>query len=363
MAQSYSPAIRTKNFELLQQLKRGMVTIFMKIAITGGAGSIGRRIVQAYLDAGHDVLVIDSLIHRTQQVVDPRARLYRVDIRDKIVGTILQEERPDIVSHHVSQQPCVIPGAQVITDADVHIHGLLHVLEGSVNAAVKKFIFASGGNDLYERTTNLPVTEDAPLSPQNAHDISKVAGECYVRYFTRCYGLQHTILRYADVYGANKNMQEPAARASHPIHYLLSMLAQQRSPIIRGTGKEARDHIFIDDVVQANMQALDLGHNQTFNISSGQAYSLNQLFQIIASLLKSSIEPTYLFSFSDAKRDMALDNTRAQRDLQWQPEISLTVGIQCLIEEMGLEGEPSAQSDVMVRQKKDDTEQRALTMV
>lgn len=335
----------------------------MKIAITGGAGSIGRRIVQEYLDAGHDVLVIDSLVYKTQQVVDPRARLYRVDIRDKIVSTILQEERPDIVSHHVSQQPPVLPGTQAITDADVQIRGLLHVLESSVNASAKKFIFASSGNDLYERTANLPVAEDIPISPQSAHDISKVAGEWYVRYFTRLYGLQHIILRYADVYGANMSMQEPTSRTSHPIHYLLSMLAQQRSPIIRGTGKEVRDHIFIDDVIRANLQALDLGHNQTFNISSGQGYSLNQIFQITASLLKSSIEPTYLFNFCEEKHDIVLDNTQAQHCLQWQPEISLTAGIQRLIEAMKLGDEQSAQSDAMARQKQNDTEKCALTTV
>lgn len=359
MAQIFSQVKRLRKIELLQQLKRGMVTI-MKIAITGGAGSIGRRIVQAYLDAGHDVLVIDSLIYKTRQVVDPRARLYRVDIRDKIVSTILQEERPDIVSHHVSQEPSVVPGEQLIANADVHIRGLLNVLEGSVNACAKKFIFASGGNDLYEQTGDLPVSEDAPLSPQSAYDISKVAGEWYVRYFTQHYSLQHIILRYADVYGANPNVQE---RASHPIHYLLSMFAQKRSPIIRGTGKELRDHIFIDDVVRANLQALDLGNNQTCNISSGQGYSLNQLLQITANQLKSSIEPTYLFSFMEEKRNIALDNTRAQHSLRWQPEISLTTGIQRLIAEMRLEEQPIQSGVITTRQKKSETEKRELSMV
>jgi UDP-glucose 4-epimerase len=358
MAQIFSLAIVMRKIELLQQLKRGMVHL-MKIAITGGAGSIGRRIVQAYLDTGHDVLVIDSLVYRMQQVVDPRARLYRVDIRDKVLSTILQEERPDIVSHHVSQQPSVVPGEQLITDADVHIRGLLNVLEGSVNASVKKFIFASGGNDLYERTENLLVAEDAPLSPQSAHNISKAAGEWYVRYFTRLYGLQHTILRYADVYGANTSVHE---HTSHPIHYLLSMFAQQRSPIIRGTGKEVRDNIFIDDVVRANLQVLNLGNNQTFNISSRQGYSLNQIFQITASLLKSSIEPTYLFSFSEEKYGIALDNTRAQRCLQWQSEISLTTGIQCLIKEI-LGDERPIQNGAKAQKKKSSPEKRELTTV
>jgi UDP-glucose 4-epimerase len=333
----------------------------MKIAITGGAGSIGNRITQAYLDVGHDVLVIDSLTFRKQRVIDPRARLYRVDVRDKVLSTILQEERPDIVSHHISQQPSVVPGEQLLTEADIHIRGLLNVLESSVNASVKKFIFASGGNDLYERTANLQVTEDAPLNPQSAHDISKAAGEWYVRYFTRHYGLQHTILRYADVYGASISAEE---RCSHPIHYLLSMFAQQRSPIIRGTGKEVRDHIFIDDIVQANLQVLNLGNNQTFNISSGQGSSLNQIFQIIASLLKSDIEPTYLFSlFLEEQYGIVLDNTRAQRGLEWQPEVSLTTGIKSLIKEMRWEDEQPSQNGTMLPKRQSNREKRELTPV
>jgi UDP-glucose 4-epimerase len=333
----------------------------VRIAVIGGAGYIGSSIVQAYLEAGHDVQIIDSLIHKKAQVIDPRARLYRVDIRDKILSTILQEERPDIVSHHISQQPSAVPGEQLITDADVYIRGLLNVLESSVNASVKKFIFASSGNDLYERTVNLLVSEGAPLSPQSAHDISKIAGEWYVRYFTRHYGLQHTILRYADVYGATTGIEE---RYMHPIHYLLHMLIQQRSPVIQGAGKEVRDHIFIADVVRANLQALNLGNNQTFNISSGQGYSLNQIFQIIASQLKSSIEPTHLFSCLEEKSGIVLDNKRAQRGLEWQPEISLTTGILRLIQAMSGKDERATTRDgTTIGKKRSSLEKRELTTV
>ena len=137
----------------------------MKIAITGGAGFIGAHLTRAYLDAGHNVLVIDNLAHGFRQDIDPRARFYQVDIRDEKLRTILQMERPDIVSHHAAQQTD-LPGEQALRDADLHIRGLLNVLDSCVNASVHKFIFASGGDSMYGHVASeaLPVSEDMPLS-------------------------------------------------------------------------------------------------------------------------------------------------------------------------------------------------------
>src|SRR5437899_132217 len=110
----------------------------MKIAITGGAGFIGSHLTKAYLDAGHDILVIDSLIHSSRKAVDPRARFYQMDIRDSKLYTVLERERPDIVSHHAVQRlENTLPLVGVsVTDADAHIRGLLNVLDACVSASV-----------------------------------------------------------------------------------------------------------------------------------------------------------------------------------------------------------------------------------
>ncbi len=296
----------------------------MKIAITGGAGFIGSYLTNAYLDAGHDVIVIDSLAYGVQQTIDPRARFYQIDIRDAKLRTILQLERPDLVSHHVRQQQS-LPGEQALIDADVHVRGLLNVLNSCVNASVKRIIFASGGNSMYTQSAyeQTPLTEEMPVSPRSAYDISKAAGEWYVRYYTQQYGLKHTILRYADVYG------EPGrTRFLHPVCYFITMLLEGRRPIIRGTGKEVRDHIFIDDIVRANLKVVSGAEDLTLHISSGQGSSTNQLYRIVAQMVGSEIEPIYL-SGSLAEQDaVVLDNTRARQVLGWHPEISLTEGIQ-----------------------------------
>src|SRR5579859_785713 len=190
----------------------------MKIAMLGGAGFVGSHLTRAYLNAGHDVFVIDSLVHGMREAVDPRARFYHLDIRDGKLQAVLQAERPDIVSHHAVQREPSVPCEGSLIDADVHIRGLLNVLDGCVNAQVSKLIFASGGNSLYRKRplqgveTTMPISEEIEACPLYPQDISKLAGEWYVRYYTQQYRLPHLILRYADIYG-----EADAARARHPL--------------------------------------------------------------------------------------------------------------------------------------------------
>ena len=319
----------------------------MKIAIMGGAGFIGSHLAKAYLDAGHDVLIIDTLVNSSRDAVDPRTRFYSIDIRDSQLQNLLQRERPDVVSYHVAHrsQSDLPLEERSLLDADVHVRGLLNVLDSCVAASVSKFIFASGGNDLYERGEYIEngngavdregdespfvVNEDSPLFPQKPSAITKVAGEGYVRYYTRHYGLPHTILRYADVYGET-NIES----ARHPLTYFARMLLEQGRPTIRGAADATRDHIFIDDVVRANLAALARGRNQTLHISSGQGYSKNELFASVTGALRSDMEPLYLSSSLTRVTSCVLDNTQAGLALGWRPEVDLFTGVRRAIERL-----------------------------
>lgn len=318
----------------------------MKIAITGGAGFIGSHVAKAYLDAGHDVLVIDTSADggsNGRLASDARARFYQLDIRDQKLCTILQNERPDVVSHHVAQQwqRAYTDAQQARLDADVHVRGLLNVLESCAATSVQQVIFASGGNGLYgcagvagmteetEETVAATVTEHTALCPRSPQDISSVAGEWYVRYYAQHYGIKHTILRYADVYGDTRS-----DFARHPVDCFISTLLAGRSPIIRGAIDEIHDHIFIDDVVRANLRVLEHGYNQTLHISSGAGHTVRGLYQEVAHLLDSDQEPVYISNALVKPSSVVMDNTRARNLLRWQPEVSLMEGIQLALQRM-----------------------------
>jgi UDP-glucose 4-epimerase len=305
----------------------------MKIAVLGGAGFVGSHLTQAYIHAGHDVFVIDSLVHGMRDVVDPRARFYHLDIRDRKLQAVLEAERPDVVSYHAVQRERTLPYESSLLDADVHIRGLLNVLDGCVNAQVAKLIFASGGNSLYQHyglhsaESALPVREGVEVYPQRPQDISKIAGEWYVRYYTRQYRLPHLILRYADIYG-----EIDAVRAWHPLTAVLAQLTCRRRPIIRGSDRNVRDHIFIDDVVRANLAALERGYNETLHISSGQGYTLRQFYDAVARALQSDLLPMYASPSLGEPNAIILDNRRATLVLGWRPEIDFLTGVDLAVE-------------------------------
>jgi len=328
----------------------------MKIAITGGAGFVGSHLTIAYLDAGHDVLVIDSLAHGSRQHVDDRARFYQVDVRDIKVQEILQLERPDVVSHHVAQCAASFPEASLLADADVQLRGLLNVLDGCISASVSKFIYASNGSTLYQP---MPVTvasrsefrianEDTPTCPQHYNDISKLAGEWYVRYFSQNYGLEYTILRYAQIYGESPG-EAWREQARHPVTYFADMLSRGLRPVIRDSARDVRDHIYIDDVARANLRALERGRNSTMHIASGRGYSLDQLFKAVAAQFSSDLLPVSIGSARTEPTALVLDNTLARQQLDWQPQIDIAEGVKRAVEALCGQRVPARETETPAR--------------
>ena len=311
----------------------------MKIAITGGAGFVGSHLTRAYLDAGHDVLVIDNLARGSRQDVDERARFYQVDVRDRKVQEILQQERPDVVSHHAAQCAATFPEASLLADADVQLRGLLNVLDGCISASVPKFIYASNGSTLYQpvpviaskRSEFHIVREYSPVNPQQSNDISKLAGEWYVRHFSQNYGLEHTILRYAHIYGESHGVEQ-GEQTRHPVTYFADMLSRGRRPVIRGSAIDVRDHIYIEDVTRANLRALERGRNCTMHISSGKGYSLDQLFKAVAAQFSSDLLPVSIGSAGTEPTALVLDNALARQQLDWQPQVDIAEGIKRAVE-------------------------------
>ncbi|HXF82016.1 MAG TPA: NAD-dependent epimerase/dehydratase family protein [bacterium] len=293
----------------------------MKILVTGGAGFIGSHVVDAYLAAGHAVVVVDSLTSGRREVLNPRALFVELDIRDPALREVFERERPEVVNHHAAQAAVPASVADPVHDADVNIMGTLHLLELCREFGVRRFVFASTGGAIYGEPERLPADETHPTRPLSPYGISKMTGEHYVR----CYGTAMTwaILRYANVYGPR---QDPHGEAGVVAIFAHAMLAGHR-PTIFGDGTQSRDFVYVQDVARANVLAAESDASGLANIASGEETSINDLYRRLAELTGFREPPVYGARRPGDVYRIALDPRRAEEWLGWTAEIGLSEGL------------------------------------
>lgn len=295
----------------------------MKILVTGGAGFIGSHVVDGYLSAGHQVVVVDNLSTGKKSNLNPAAAFYELDVASPKLGGVFAAERPDLVSHHAAQASVKVSTDDPLFDAQQNVIGLLNVLDACVKYGVKKVIFASSGGAIYGEPRRLPVKEDHALRPRSPYAINKMAGEHYLRYFTQDYGLEHTVLRYANIYGPR---QDPFGEAG-VVAIFSRVLLDGGIPEIHWDGEQRKDYLFVGDAVRANLLALTKGRNRAYNIGTGQGTSVNELFQALTRIIGTRVEPRFGPKRPGDLRLSYLDCTRARRELGWEPQVALEVGL------------------------------------
>ena len=295
----------------------------MKILVTGGAGFIGSHVVDAYVEAGHDVVVVDDLSSGARANLNPAAAFYQVDIRQPELGEILVAERPDLVNHHAAQIDVRRSVADPAFDADVNVLGSINLLESARAAGVRKVIYISSGGAIYGEPERLPCDELHPVRPLSPYGVSKYTVEQYLRSYRQSYGLDYTVLRYANVYGPR---QDPHGEAGVVAIFCSQMLAGE-TPIVHGSGEQARDFVFVADCARANLLALDRGAGRAYNLGTGTGTSINAL----AALLKDLIDYDGPVAHGQAKAGevfrITLDASRAREELEWEPQVNLTDGL------------------------------------
>ena len=245
----------------------------MKILITGGAGFIASNIADRYLELGHEVVIVDSLITGRRKNVPEAAKFYEIDICDEKIKNIFEMERPDIVNHHAAQMDVRKSVADPAYDAGVNILGTINLLQNCVKYKVKKFIFASTGGAIYGEQDYFPADEKHPNQPLSPYGITKLSCEKYLFFYNDTFGLNYTVLRYANVYGPRQN---PHGEAGVVAIFSQRMLRKEQ-PVINGEGTQTRDYVFVGDVVKANELALTGGDQKIYNIGTGIETDVNEL--------------------------------------------------------------------------------------
>jgi len=299
----------------------------MKVLVTGGAGFIGSHIVDALIARGARTGVLDNLSTGRFENIDPRVNFYHGDLRDeKFVRETLQAERPDYVIHQAAQVDVQTSINAPAADAAVNITGSINLLEACRACGVKKIVYASSAA-VYGNPRYLPVDEEHPLQPLSGYGVSKHTVEHYLALYHALYDLDYTVLRYANVYGPRQD----ASGEGGVVAIFTDRLLRGERPRIFGDGKQTRDFIFVQDVVEANLAALNAGSGGIYNVSTGIPTSVNELFAILRQITGSDIEPEYCPPRPGDIEHSYLDE-RAAAGLQWRAARELADGLRSLVE-------------------------------
>jgi UDP-glucose 4-epimerase len=294
----------------------------LKILVTGGAGFIASHLVDALVDRGDDVLVVDDLSTGDRRNLNPEARFFELDIRDPATAELIRGERPQAISHHAAQMSVSRSVTEPVFDADVNLMGSLNVALAAIESG-SRVVFSSTGGALYGDAAVIPTPETAPAWPVSPYGISKLSFEHYLFGFRRTRGLSYTALRYANVYGPRQN---PHGEAGVVAIFCEGLLGE-RPFRIHGSGTDTRDYVYVDDVVRANLLALDSDVNDHYNVGTGRQADTNTIYRLVAERMGKPLEVEHGPERPGDLRASALDATTIARELGWKPEVSLEEGI------------------------------------
>jgi len=307
----------------------------MKILVTGGAGFIGSNVVDGYIAEGHEVIVVDDLSSGKRSNVHPKAKFYQVDIRSRELAEVMEREKPEIINHHAAQISVPASVSDPMLDADINIRGFLNLLQGGVKWGTKKVIFISSGGAIYGEADEYPTSEKYLPQPLSPYAVSKYASEHYLAYYHHQYGLEYTVLRYANIYGPR---QIPHGEAGVMAIFMDNLLKERPSTLYHFPEEKdgmVRDYTFVGDVVEANKLALSRGNLDSFNIGTNRETRTLALYKIIFQVFQ-KLSGKSLDSLSMPVRALArpgdltkscLVAEKARNILGWEPAIALEEGI------------------------------------
>jgi len=295
-----------------------------RVLVTGGAGFIESHVVDALIEAGYEVTVVDDLSTVRRANVNPKARFYQIDIRSPELRSIFECERPEYVNHHAAHIDVRRSLEDPLYDASVNVLGSINLLECCRRYGVKKIIYASTGGAAYGEPEYLPYDESHPIHPISPYGASKYAVEIYLHLYRENCGLDHTILRYPNVYGPR---QDPLGEAGVVAIFSLQMLMGEQVTI-NGSGDQERDFVYVEDCVKANLLALDNGSGEAYNLGSGIGTSVNQLFEGMRQLTAYPFDPVHGPPKPGEVFRICLDAKKALKELEWSPTVGLQEGLE-----------------------------------
>lgn len=304
----------------------------LKVLVTGGAGFIGSYILEELERSKVAYVVVDDLSTGSISNVPDPLKIVEASILGEELDEIFQQESPTHVLHLAAQSN--VNGANVAPyrDASINILGTIRILECCRKYGCSKIVYSSSAA-IYGNSDREVIDEETIAAPISNYGISKYVPEQYIRSYSENYGLDYTILRYSNVFGARQNSRGEGG----VISLFLDCVRNQRSPHIFGDGQQTRDFVYVKDVALANYQALNRGSRQTLNISSYTRTSINDLYELLMDIAQIDLLPIYSGTRVGDIKHSCLVNTKAQEELDWHPTYSLKEALQETLQQLLLE--------------------------
>jgi len=307
----------------------------MKILVTGGAGFIGSNVTDAYIEAGHEVVVVDNLYTGKWENLHPKAKFYLMDIRAPEIHKLLEYERPEVINHHAAQISVPASVADPGFDASVNIKGFINLLEGARRTGTRKIIFISSGGAIYGEGKEYPTSEACSPNPLSPYAITKAVSENYLHFYKHQYGLEYIVLRYSNIYGPR---QIPNGEAGVVAIFMDRLLENKPCTIYHFPSEPEgmiRDYCYVGDVVDANLLALKAGNKKVVNIGTGKETRTQTLFETIFDTIsiKRPISNSLKIPDRTSARPGDLEKSclkiyLAEEVLGWKPKTVLSEGIE-----------------------------------
>jgi UDP-glucose 4-epimerase len=295
----------------------------VKVLVTGGAGFIGSHLADRLVADGHEVLVVDNLSTGHREFVPSAAELVECDICSDELPAITHGFGPELVYHLAAQISVSESTKDPRRDAEINITGGLNVLQAAADSVVRRLVFASTGA-IYSVHDALPFTETSRKDPLAPYGIAKLALELYCHHFACFKGLETVSLRLGNVYGPRQN---PLGEAGVIAIFLNRMLSGE--PVqIHGTGAQAKDYVYVGDVVDAFAHAANCplepcgeSDDRAFNIATNQPRSVNEIFTLLSTLTGSTHPPVNTEPRPADQKLVHLDWSKAHESMGWSPQV------------------------------------------
>src|SRR3954452_21878869 len=308
----------------------------MRCLVTGGAGFIGSNLVDALLARGDEGTGVDNLTNGRMSKLEPAlaagAELEEMDIRDaEALSRLAAERRPEAIFHLAAQIDVRKSLADPFFDARVTVGGTANVLEAARASECGRVVSISTGGAIYGEGDGpqLPLPENAPIAPLSADGQSKFAAEGYLSLYERLYGLSGVSLRLGNVYGPR---QDPLGEAG-VIAIFCGLVKEGGRPTVFGDGTQTRDYIYVGDVVAAALAAADSEVTGPINIGTGRETNVLELIEALKSLSGSdSFEAELAPERTGEVQAISIDAAKAERELNWRPEMDLHQGLRVTLE-------------------------------